>query len=135
MLKWVERDGCTPVRKWDINKSSNNNGSTPDLEPPQQHGLFATTTNDQGSEDVALKLLNTGEGARDELLFWTGDRIGVVGFRKEPRFGKSFLEEGEEGKDEEGEAAAYGKGMRRALQLQADEVRFFRGFEGYGGGL
>lgn len=127
MLKWVERDGSTLVRKWNVGDSH----PRPDAPPPPQ-GLFsvpvpAPAPAPHRSEDVARKLLPTGDGARDELLLWTGDRVGVVGFRTEPRF---VL--GEEGGGEEGEAALFAERMRRALERQADEVRFVRGL-GLGG--
>lgn len=79
----------------------------------------------QGGDDVARKLLTTGDGAKDELLFWTGERIGVVGFRKNPRF---VVNEADQ--NVESEATAYEARMRRVLERQADEVRFVRGLGG-----
>lgn len=58
------------------------------------------------------------------MLLWSGDRIGVVGFRGRGRF---EAEGGEEGDGEGMEEREYAGMMRRALERQADEVRFVRG--------
>ena len=122
MLKWVERDGRTLVRRWNINKYH------------QQHtrGLFLTSTRETGSGDVVRKILPTaslGNGGRatgDDLLLWTGERIALLGFRTRPAFGADAFEEGAESVEER-EERIYGQTMRRALERQADEVRFVRG--------
>lgn len=123
-LKWVERDGSTLVRHWNINEHQ-----------PQsdQRGIFA---NSRSAEDhVARKLLRTGDAgcSDDPVLFWTGERLGLVGFRPEPGFGKDDARTEETEADEEtGKAEIYRERMRRALSRQADEVRFVRGL-GLGG--
>ena len=131
-LKWVERDGRTLVRHWNLNQHQ-----------PQhdQRGIFA---NSRTTEDfVARKVLRTGDAgcSDDPVLFWTGEKVGLVGFRPESGFG---MDEGKEGKrwegdgegDEEadlaGKADIYRERMRRVLERQADEVRFVRGL-GLGG--
>lgn len=130
MLKWVERDGSTLVRYWNINQHQ-----------PQsdQRGIFA---NSRSAEDhVARKVLRTGDAgcSDDPVLFWTGEKIGLVGFRPEPGFGKDERREEQEGEGEGGgeadlarKAKLYRERMRRALNRQADEVRFVRGL-GLGG--
>lgn len=86
--------------------------------------------------DVALKLLplhppdsdNAGRGD-DEVAVWTGEKIGVLSFRHAARFDTA-----PEGKGAGcGEGEDYARVMRRALERQADEVRFVRGL-GMGGG-
>lgn len=130
-LKWVERDGSTLVRQWNINTfetSFNDSEST-------RSGIFNADPNEG---DVARKLLPVSLGARSEVCVWTGEKIGVLGFREKPRFSfdvdekdGSYTPEG----SSDGESVDerdYGRMMRRALERQADEVRFVRGL-GLGG--
>ena len=125
-LKWVERDGSTLVRQWNINTFDT---SLSDSET-SRGGIFNTQP-DEG--DVALKLLPVGSGERSEVCVWTGEKIGVLGFKDKPRF--SFSANGTDGtctpegsSDGEGrDERDYERMMRRALQRQADEVRFVRG--------
>jgi len=123
-LKWVERDGSTLVRRWNINTYS----TAPDILAATQ-GIF---NNDLNEGDVARKLLPVSAKERSEVLLWTGEKIGVLGFRKNPRF--AFGVDGEDetvGADGDGgtklEERDYGRMMRRALERQANEVRFVRG--------
>ena len=121
-LKWVERDGSTLVRQWNIN--------TFDTSLRDSGGIFNTQP-DEG--DVALKLLPVGPGERSEVCVWTGEKIGVLGFKDKPRF--SFGADGTDGTNtpegssdgESRDERDYERMMRRALQRQADEVRFVRG--------
>ena len=125
-LKWVERDGSTLVRQWNINTFDT---SLSDSEA-SRGGIFNTQP-DEG--DVALKLLPVGSGERSEVCVWTGEKIGVLGFKDKPRF--SFGVDGTSGTctpegSSDGESRDerdYERMMRRALQRQADEVRFVRG--------
>ena len=125
-LKWVERDGSTLVRQWNINTFDT---SLRDAES-SRGGIFNTQP-DEG--DVALKLLPVGPGERSEVCVWTGEKIGVLGFKDKPRF--SFGADGTNGTStpegssdgESRDERDYERMMRRALQRQADEVRFVRG--------
>lgn len=136
-LKWVERDGSTLVRHWNINQQQR---------PPRVNrgGIFAHSS-DGEKDDVARKLLRTGDAgcSDDPVLFWTGEKIGMVGFRSEPAFEKDEGEKKSEvgGKDGDDigadceaivQAEIYRDRMRRALERQADEVRFMSGL-GLGG--
>ena len=120
-LKWVERDGSTLVRRWNINTYSH---STNDIIPSPQ-GIF---NNDPNEGDVARKLLPVNAAKeRSEVLLWTGERVGVLGFRQMARFEFGdeealALEGGMEAEERD-----YGRWMRRALEKQANEVRFVRG--------
>ncbi|KAL8939983.1 MAG: hypothetical protein Q9216_003060 [Gyalolechia sp. 2 TL-2023] len=123
-LKWVERDGHSLVRRWNINaytSSAISLSSNPDT-PGFVKKLFAN-----GQEgDVARKVLPVGpwEDSRGEIAVWTGERIGVLGYRPKPRFEWEW----EWGDQEEGtEEKVYAGRMRRALATQAEEVRFVRG--------
>lgn len=143
-LKWVERDGSTLVRHWNINQHHQ-------PQSDDRGGIFASSSRSE-EDDVARKLLRTGDASCsvDPVLFWTGEKIGLVGFRLEPWFGKDEGgskgkgkgegegeeeggdEEDDEGADLEAKAEIYRARMRRALERQADEVRFVSGL-GLGG--
>ena len=124
-LKWVERDGSTLVRRWNINEYS-----TPPNELISTGGIF---NNDPNEGDVARKLLPVGAKERSEVVLWTGEKIGVLGFKKDPRFAfvygmdNAWSTQGADERD-------YRRMMRRALETQADEVRFVRGL-GLGGSV
>lgn len=133
-LKWVERDGFTPVRRWNVN---------PDA-PAELTGdigsLFFSPSLGRGEGDIVQKIVPTTvvnaqtESRRlgeDNLLIWTGDgRVGVVGFGHEPLWRGEEFEEAAEREREEvkgREERAYGRMMRRALERQAHEARWIRG--------
>lgn len=121
MLKWVENDGSTLVRRWNINR----------LHQSASHrGVFGGI--DDGEDNVARKILPLHAGSRSELAIWTGEKIGIVGFRKNPRFGPwQDQDQDNEGREERELEGLYGERMRRALERQADEVRFTR-YLGFG---
>lgn len=109
-------------------------------------GLFAGSSVDGGGGgDVGRKILTTGTsvgglvggsgagGGREELLIWTGERVGMLRYGETSDLGLSAEEleerlDGLVGREER----IYGMTMRRALERQADEVRFVRGL-GLGG--
>ena len=126
-LKWVERDGSTLVRRWNINSWSVHSSAEARV------SLFNAGT-EEG--DVARKLLAVDEGERSEVLVWTGEKIGVMGYGDKSRFAKGTKEDERDGNGDEGTSSGdeekYGRMMRRALERQADEVRFVRGL-GLGG--
>ncbi|KAL8890637.1 MAG: hypothetical protein Q9215_002218 [Flavoplaca cf. flavocitrina] len=118
-LKWVERDGHSLVRRWNINAYTASTAN-----PTTLGSIFSgSSTNDGG--DVARKILPVGswEDGKGELAVWTGEKIGVLGFRPKPRF--EWEQQEMDGKEDD--QRKYAGRMRRALELQADEVRFVRG--------
>jgi hypothetical protein len=128
-LKWLERDGFTETRKWNVAHGS--------VEGPR--GIFGTLGDhymDSGSGDVVLKLISCTSGQPDKpvnagnLVLWTGEKIGLLAFSKNPAFGPESFEEiartAEEAQRER-EERVYAKTMRRALEHQANEVRYVRG--------
>ena len=120
-LKWVERDGSTLVRCWNIHSWSIYSSSE------ARNSIFNAGA-DEG--DVARKLLALDEGEKSEILVWTGERVGVMGYGSKTRFGKVGKKESDGSGDEgtaSGDERKYGRMMRRALERQADEVRFVRG--------
>ncbi|KAL8825660.1 MAG: hypothetical protein Q9191_004275 [Dirinaria sp. TL-2023a] len=113
MLKWVERDGRTLVRRWNINE---------DVDHELRRGIFAAPSA-AASGHVARKIVPFHDGPRSELAVWTGEKIGIVGFRKNPRFGPW---QGELLDDQAREEREMQERMRRALERQADEARVVR---------
>ncbi|KAI4169049.1 MAG: hypothetical protein LQ343_005982 [Gyalolechia ehrenbergii] len=123
-LKWVERDGHSLVRRWNINTFTSSTMSPPPN--PDTPGLVRNLfVNGTQEGDVARKILPVGpwEDSRGEIAVWTGERIGVLGFRPKPRFEWEWDEGDKEGKEEK----LYAGRIRRALATQADGVRFVRG--------
>lgn len=128
-LKWIERDGFTEARRWNISFGS--------VEAPR--GIFGTLGDsfmDSGSGDIVLKLVNThgqSEGAvnEDELIVWTGEKLGLLGFSRKVGFtADSFEPNGTRTPEQarlEAQEETYSQTMRRALEANADEVRYMRG--------
>lgn len=149
-IKWVERDGRVEVRRWNINTDYLDTGLSDDEIPGLASdetqgatGLWSSlSAESQGSNEVARKILPTGGNLTgDELLLWTGDRIGRVRFstRDEPEeeddddddesldteVDSPELEEIRRKRRHEREREKeYEDMMRRALARQADEVRW-----------
>ncbi|KAM7200456.1 hypothetical protein V8F33_003902 [Rhypophila sp. PSN 637] len=128
-IKWFERDGFTEVRRCIIGHSETSQGPS----------VFASMP---GSDDIARKLLPTrasasGSGTEgsvesinnNDLLFWTGEKLGLLTFSSRPGFRSEEFEGrinelSEEAKERAREEKDYAERMRRALQMQADDVRF-----------
>ena len=110
-------------------------------------------------EEVVRKIIPTGTGEADDLLVWTGERVGLVSFGRNEEFYDA--EEGHGGKegvvrefdglvgprmvrdegaggegggqdDLEKKAREYDRRMRRVLERQADELNWMHRF-GFGG--
>lgn len=120
-IKWFERDGFTEVRRERVGH----------CERAQGPSIFASMP---GSDDIARKLLPTQEQPTgrvndNDLLFWTGENVGLVSFTSLPAFNPEDFEEEAKSASElekEKEERAHSENMRRALEKQADEVRFVR---------
>ena len=130
MLKWIETDGSTLVRQWNINTHSSSNLNMPEPEVPM-NGIFSASTSEG---DVARKVLPLTRKANSDVLVWTGEKVGLLSAGSGKRIDASKRGNSEE----EGASTinpestvdgdrAYGRLMRRALERQADEVRFVRG--------
>lgn len=125
-VKWFERDGFTEVRRHRIGHSERTEGPS----------IFASMP---GSGDLARKLLATRAAAfssggeaqvnNNNLVFWTGEKLGLLSFSSQPGFGPSDFEKGEEQSATpeelqlEAQEQAYGQKMREALQRHANDVR------------
>ncbi|KAK1088243.1 hypothetical protein LTR48_001759 [Friedmanniomyces endolithicus] len=148
-LKWVERDGFSHVRTFNINEalpnvSGGEGGQEVSGDDAGAYGIWSSTAGEMpGQGDIVQKITpmhpvsasSTGTGAasglgerqrqdvnQSNLLLWTGDgRLGVLGFGPGNPLGEDQWRE-------EGDAERqYGMAMRRALERNADEVRFVRG--------
>ncbi|KAH6651021.1 hypothetical protein F5144DRAFT_480014 [Chaetomium tenue] len=138
-IRWFERDGFTEVRRCKIGHSERSHTTS----------IFESMP---GSDDIARKLLPTrpagevghddsengsGRSNNNDLLFWTGEKLGLVTFTARPGFrSEDFEERDEDAPDAEALAAQsdYSDMMRRALERQADDVRFVRNL-GLGSGI
>lgn len=131
-IKWVERDGFTGVRDWNIGRGS--------VEGPR--GIFGTLGDslnmDTSSGDIVRKILHTKSDAdqhqnsvdKDDLILWTGEKLALLSFSSKPGFTTDSFEEKAKSAEEamkEREERIYGQTMKRALKMQADEVRFVTG--------
>ncbi|KAJ5700634.1 hypothetical protein N7536_003647 [Penicillium majusculum] len=152
-IKWTERNGRSEVRRWNINTSQpqipfgrRSQQPTPQTEEDRQpRGLWPSQS--PGNNEVARKVLPTGGNLTgDELLIWTGERIGRLKFSIPADYEMELDEKEVDGDDdvfmhaEVDEATReemrhrrrddwereqrYGDYMRRALERQADEVRW-----------
>ncbi|KAJ5637872.1 hypothetical protein N7490_007751 [Penicillium lividum] len=150
-IKRVERNGRAEVRRWNINtsqpqipffRSSQAPSEQSGADDPQPRGLWPSSQPENNSSEVARKILPTGGNLTgDELLVWTGERIGRIKFSIPA---DTNLEDDEEDEwfmhaevDEETREAMrhklrdewekerkYEDTMRLALERQADEVRW-----------
>lgn len=130
-LKWVERDGYSVVRRWNINQYSL-------LEPSRDNGLGSQLLQ-AGIEgtDVVRKLLpfhspwQSDRGSRGDspLLIWTGERIGVVTNR--PSTVENLMTSDDTlapRQHDGGTEHEYEAGMRRAFERQAEELNWLQRF-------
>ena len=120
-VRWIERDGQTLVRRWNINRYEKH-GNEWRLSPAE----------------VALKVLpmaqtQSSKAYEDGVLYWTGERIGLMSFSPQPRFGgdqdpdwEQMLEDGVDMIRRRKEKI-YGETMKRTLERQAEEVRWMSG--------
>lgn len=126
-LKWVERDGRSLVRKWNINDF--------DLTTPVSN--MASISGDQVARKIIPLVTHDSEyGMRGDgdLLIWTGERVGIVTTKTQRIDHQQMVNEaeseellGEEQKLKEREEE-YSKAMRQALERQADERRWMSRF-------
>lgn len=146
-LKWFERDGFTEARRWNIAHGSVEapRGSKytpipdccrcPDCD--EVFGTLGDSYMDSGSGDIVVKLLNTHNGREDrvvnedDLVLWTGEKIGLLSFTTKPGFtAESFEAPGNKTPEEariEMAEKTYAETMGRALEANANEVRWMRG--------
>lgn len=139
-LRWMERDGSTLVRQYNINSEIDADATT--------GGIFSSSASEMpGQDDIVKKILplracksDVGSERPDvpneALMLWSGDgRIGCLSFgtqnpiRPDDSWHDAVEEQDlsvEERAREDAEKQ-YDLRMRRALERNADEVRFVRG--------
>lgn len=143
-LRWMERDGSTLVRKYNIN-SGQDEPSTGEI---MSNGIFSTSGSEMpGQGDIVQKMLPLRAAAgsdpsdrsdlpSESLLLWSGDgRLGCLNFggqnplTPDDDWHDALEAQGlsAEEKAKEDAARQYEMTMRRALERNADEVRFVRG--------
>lgn len=154
-IKWVERDARTEVRRWNINthlsdlkalnrerQQSHQTSTGPSIEDDDEEGGLFANSNGLASNEVARKIIPTGGTlTNDDILIWTGERIGCLSFgtrtaeplvENEDEDGLMAIDESEETRQHRREQVRrereYARTMRRALERQADEVRRMGGF-------
>lgn len=129
-VKWVERDACAGVRSLNIN-----------TETDKEKAGAALGQTEAGYGDIVQKILPTLDPSllavrpdvplgQDNLILWTGDgRLGLLGFGQpaEEEWQDAVAEWGEEAA-ERGREREYGARMREALEMQAREMRWLRGY-------
>lgn len=137
-IKWVERDGHSPIREWNLNEhpgmSVSSSQTTPNVTPGTTREAWDNTAPPDDIVQLMLPTVPKSSYARsklgeDNLVIWTGDgKLGLLGFGKE-KWDWSGLE---------GEALEYEEESRRkvereyvgimgrALRRQADEMHFVR---------
>ncbi|KAI9932689.1 hypothetical protein ASPWEDRAFT_47133 [Aspergillus wentii DTO 134E9] len=147
-IKWVERDGRTEVRRWNINTHETDTGSNRNSQSNDDYGstgLWRSLSRSQENSEVARKVLPTGGNLTgNELLIWTGERIGRLKFSGHTRPADEVEEDDmsidgeldsdaceemrQRKREERRKEREYTDMMRRVLERQADEVRWTRGF-------
>jgi hypothetical protein len=166
-LKWVERDGHTLVRRWNINAFTSTSPRTsssrsarhdpsgrtithPRPIPPRPYDFDTAEMNARYlsrtpmefapvGADVVRKIIpaNTKGVDNDRLILWTGEKVAAMRFRRESEWawdgdgdewGEGDGGLGEDvGRRRRGQEVVYEIMMRRALERQADEVRWLGG--------
>ncbi|KAH7001663.1 hypothetical protein EDB80DRAFT_686596 [Ilyonectria destructans] len=120
LIKWFERDGHTECRRMRIGHS----------DVQTQPSLFASMP---GSDDLARKIVSTKSSQgrerpnEDNVLFWTGEKLGMISFTGDPLFTPNDFEDAHPEATTDQERHQYGEKMREVLGRQADEARFVRG--------
>lgn len=123
MVKWVERDARTEVRRCNIGLSLAESRLAQGY--GDGGGLFGSSS---GSNEVVRKVAPTkGTLTDDTVLLWTGESIGCLSLRP---LDKDHGKEEEEPEEDEltKKEREYSTTMRKALERQADEVRRMEGF-------
>lgn len=150
-IKWVERDGRSEVRRWNINTSRRQHTTTagPEDAVPEEtaspSGMFWRSAENSTRNDVARKILPTDANLNgDEVLLWTDDRIGRLRFSNVnsldddgsdddtndrmsvdgDEIGPAQRQARRDSRENRRREREYAQMMRRALEMQADEVRW-----------
>lgn len=120
LIKWIERDGFTECRRHKIGSYD-----------ARENILFLGG----GRGEIARKIVSTklsidqDRPNNDNILFWTGERLGMLNFGRAPLcHSDDFEPRAEETAAEEEKRQQYTGKMRKALERQTDEIRLMRRF-------
>lgn len=127
LIKWFERDGTTECRRMRIGSS--------DAQAMTDRSIFASMP---ATDDLARKIISTRSAAglgddgweersnNDNIVFWTGEKLGMVSFTTSPLWNADDFKDPEEieGTAEDKARIEYTSQIREALERQADEVKF-----------
>lgn len=148
-LKWVERDGVSVVRAFNINEELASPSPSPSSSTPAPTSALRTEMEGEEAQrdDIVQKIMPTLSPSsrhahahtaplplgQDSLLIWTGDgRLGRVGFGREgwdeDLWFDAVEELGEEDARRREREREFSGEMRRALEAQAREARWLRGY-------
>ena len=129
-LKWIERDGSTLVRRWNVNSYT----SDPDRALPSNGSMTGVFNNQVNEGEVVRKMVASDLRANCDTCLWTGERLGVLHFghtrnapKEERNTGMGADDIPDDSNIAGGEAQEYELHMRHALERQANEVRFLQG--------
>ena len=124
VLKWIERDGITPVRRCAL---------TSDSTPTDEFPSTFNARDGSPMREIARRILPITNQEDSDICVWTGEKIGVLSFGKK----RNIAEEDDDDDDGDGgqdidlglddQERDYARLMRTALKRQADEVRFIGG--------
>ncbi|KAK2769981.1 hypothetical protein FQN53_005795 [Emmonsiellopsis sp. PD_33] len=116
-IKWVERDGRTEVRRWNLNMDTSQRRKPPPVVPTPLSILDSDLwfTQPTSSSEMVRKILPTGfpDVLDDELLIWTGDRIGRIRFSRKPGHDWNSDTGKYHGNEEEGDSRTVDRGHHR----------------------
>lgn len=142
-LKWVERNGFTPVREYSINPAADAHGFVDSSHEDFMDYSVFNSNPETDNGDIVQKIVPTLHRGilsssnyepllhDDNLIIWTGDgRLGMVGFGKQSAWDSAIFEENVATAEDEAkmkQERQYGLRMREALQWHADEARFMSG--------
>ncbi|KAJ3481303.1 hypothetical protein NLG97_g7853 [Lecanicillium saksenae] len=120
LIKWFERDGFTECRRHKIGSCDS-----------KENNIFAGS----GRGEIARKIVSTKSPVdedrpnNDNILFWTGERLGMLSFTTAPLYQpEDFETQDEDMAAEEEKRQEYADKMREALERQTDEIRLMSRF-------
>ncbi|KAE9968515.1 hypothetical protein EG328_002390 [Venturia inaequalis] len=137
-IKWVERDGHSPIREWNLNEHPGMSVSVSQTTPNVTTGnVREAWDNTAAPDDIVQLMLPTmpkssfghSKLGEDNLVLWTGDgKLGLLGFGKEKWDWSGLEEEALEFEEQSRRKVEreYVGIMGRALRRQADEMHFVR---------
>nr|KMM64804.1 hypothetical protein CPAG_01156 [Coccidioides posadasii RMSCC 3488] len=135
-VRWVERDGKTPIRVWNINHDPQSRGGregagrrdlddSGDIIPETIPPVLRVLIGERGRSDFIRQLLSTGgDLTEDEILVWTGSRVGSLGFYPHPTScpKEDNDRRGPENLDTERMEREYMETLERSMRSQAHDL-------------